>query len=134
MQSENAGYDEAFVQKLADFFAQNYPNLKGFNRRGLYRMKQFYELYKDNKKVSTLLTQLSWSNHLKIMSACKNMEERIFYMNMCVREKYSARELARKIDYGCVLICQVNQEINDGLIVPRWAAWRCNYRCKRAYT
>ena len=63
-------------------------------------MKQFYELYKDNEKVSTLLTQLSWSNHLKIMSACKNMEERIFYMNMCIKEKYSARELARQIDSG----------------------------------
>lgn len=58
------------MQKLADFFAMNYPELKGFNRRGLYRMKQFYELYKDNEKVSTLLTQLNWSNHLKIMSAC----------------------------------------------------------------
>lgn len=63
-------------------------------------MKQFYELYKDNEKVSTLLTQLSWSNHLKIMSACKNMEERIFYMNMCIKEKYSARELERQIDSG----------------------------------
>ena len=88
------------MQKLADFFAENFPDLKGFNRRGLYRMKQFYELYKDNEKVSTLLTQLSWSNHLKIMSACKSMEERIFYMNMCIKEKYSARELARQIDSG----------------------------------
>ena len=35
-------------------FEENYPDLKGFNRRGLYRMKQFYELYKDNEKVSTL--------------------------------------------------------------------------------
>ena len=84
-------------KRLADFFATNYPELKGFNRRGLYRMKQFYELYKDNEKVSTLLTQLNWSNHLKIMSACKTMEERIFYMSMCVKEKYSARELARRI-------------------------------------
>ena len=98
--SENASYGDAFVQKLADFFAENYPDLKGFNRRGLYRMKQFYELYKDNEKVSTLLTQLSWSNHLKIMSSCKSMEERIFYMNMCIREKYSARELARQVDSG----------------------------------
>lgn len=88
------------MQKLADFFEENYLDLKGFNRRGLYRMKQFYELYKDNEKVSTLLTQLSWSNHLKIMSACKSMEERIFYMNMCIKEKYSARELARQIDSG----------------------------------
>jgi len=48
--SENAEYGDAFVQKLADFFAANYPDLKGFNRRGLYRMKQFYELYKGNPK------------------------------------------------------------------------------------
>ncbi len=100
IQSENAEYGDAFVQKLADFFAENYPELKGFNRRGLYRMKQFYELYKDNEKVSTVLTQLSWSNHLKIMSACKTMEERIFYMHMCVKERYSARELSRQIDSG----------------------------------
>ncbi|MCC8139674.1 MAG: PDDEXK nuclease domain-containing protein [Lachnospiraceae bacterium] len=99
-QSESAEYGDAFVQKLADFFAENYPDLKGFNRRGLYRMKQFYELYRDEEKVSTLLTQLSWSNHLKIMSACKTMDERIFYMNMCIKEKYSARELARQIDSG----------------------------------
>ena len=100
IQSENAEYGDAFVQKLADFFVTNYPDLKGFTRRGLYRMKQFYELYKDDEIVSTLLTQLSWSNHLKIMSACKTMEERIFYMNMCIKEKYSARELARQIDSG----------------------------------
>ena len=98
MQSEKTEYGDSFVQKLADFFATNYPDLKGFNRRGLYRMKQFYELYKDDEIVSTLLTQLSWSNHLKIMSACKTMEERIFYMHMCVKERYSARELARQID------------------------------------
>ena len=104
--SENASYGDAFVQKLADFFAENYPDLKGFNRRGLYRMKQFYELYKDNEKVSPLVTQLSWSNHLKIMSACKTMEERIFYMNMCVRDRLSKRELERQIDSGlCILVC-----------------------------
>ena len=100
VQSENAEYGDAFVQKLADFFATNYPDLKGFNRRGLYRMKQFYELYKDNEKVSPLVTQLSWTNHLKIMSACKSMDERIFYMNMCIKERLSKRELERQIDSG----------------------------------
>ncbi len=29
-QSENAEYGDAFVKKLADFFAENYPDLKGF--------------------------------------------------------------------------------------------------------
>ena len=85
------------MQKLADFFAANYPDLKGFNRRGLYRMKQFYELYRSNEKVSTLLTQLNWSNHLKIMSACKTMEERIFYMSMCVKETEEEKQWLTRI-------------------------------------
>ena len=97
---ESAAYGDSFVDGLADFFAKNYPDLKGFTRRGLYRMKQFYELYKDDEKVPTLLTQLSWSNHLKIMSSCKSAEERLFYMALCIKERYSARELARQIDSG----------------------------------
>lgn len=63
-------------------------------------MKQFYETYKDDEKVSTLLTQLSWSNHLKLLSACKSNDERLFYMQLCVKEGYSARELARQVDSG----------------------------------
>lgn len=33
------------VQELADFIHSKVPNLSGFNRRGLYRMKQFYETH-----------------------------------------------------------------------------------------
>ena len=97
---ESAVYGDSFVDGLADFFAKNYPDLKGFTRRGLYRMKQFYELYKDDQKVSPLVTQLSWTHHLIIMSACKSAEERLFYMTLCIRERYSKRELQRQIDSG----------------------------------
>lgn len=63
-------------------------------------MKQFYELYKDDEKVSTLLTQLSWSNHLKIMSGSKSKEERRFYIELSIKERYSKRELERQMDSG----------------------------------
>ncbi|MBQ3221481.1 MAG: DUF1016 family protein [Clostridia bacterium] len=98
--AKNAVYGESYVQGLADFIGKRYPQLKGFTRRGLYRMKQFYELYKDEEKVSPLVTQLSWTNHLQIMSACKSAEERYFYMSLCVKERYSKRELARQIESG----------------------------------
>ncbi len=98
--AENATYGDSFVDGLADFFAKNYPDLKGFTRRGLYRMKQFYELYKDDEKVSPLVTQLSWTHHLILMSACKSAEERLFYMALCIKERYSKRELQRQIDSG----------------------------------
>ncbi len=93
-------YGENLVDRMADFFKINYPDLKGFNRRGLYRMKQFYELYKDDEKVSTLLTQLNWSNHLKIMSSSKSKEEREFYINLAIRERLTHRELVRQMDSG----------------------------------
>lgn len=50
--------------------------------------------------MSPLVTQLSWTNHLQIMSACKSQEERYFYMVLCVKERYTKRELARQIDSG----------------------------------
>ena len=75
--SREAVYGDSYVEGLADFFAKNYPELKGFTRRGLYRMRQFYELYGEDEKVSPLVTQLSWTNHLIIMSSCKTAVERI---------------------------------------------------------
>jgi len=47
------------------------PTIKGFNSRELWRIKQFYEIYKDNKKLSPLLTQILWSNHLSILFSSK---------------------------------------------------------------
>ncbi len=55
----NAGkWGENTVQDLADFIQSKVPNLSGFNRRGLYRMKQFYEIYSDNQFVSMVMTQI----------------------------------------------------------------------------
>ena len=83
---------------------QNLPAFRtaplGFNRRGLYRMKQFYETYAGNEKVSPLVTQLSWTNHLLIMSGSKSDEERVFYMRLAVKERYSKRQLERQMDSG----------------------------------
>ena len=60
----------------------------------------FYELYKDDEKVSPPVTQLSWTNHLKIMSTSKSQEERRFYIELAVKERYSKRELERQMDSG----------------------------------
>ena len=57
--SKETSYGSNYIENVADFFAQNYPDLKGFTRQGLYRMKQFYKVYKDDEKVSPLVTQLS---------------------------------------------------------------------------
>ncbi len=99
-QSKYASYGDGYIDSLASYIQKHFPGIKGFNRRGLYRMKQFYELYAGNEKVSPLLTQLSWTNHLLIMSGCKTDEEREFYMILAIKEHYSSRELERQMDSG----------------------------------
>lgn len=39
---------------------------KKYNRRTLFRMKQFYNIFKD-EKVSTLSTQLTWSHYTELL-------------------------------------------------------------------
>mgnify|MGYP000385208240 CR=1 FL=1 len=63
-------------------------------------MKKFYETYKDNEIVTPLVTQISWTNHLLIMSGCKTDEEREFYIRLCIKENYSKRQLERQLDSG----------------------------------
>lgn len=91
-------FGDGIIDQVASFIARENPNIKGFNRRGLYRMKQFYEAYRGDEFVSPLVTQISWTNHLLILSGCKSREERHFYLALCAREQYSKRELERQIN------------------------------------
>ena len=93
-----SSFGDKVIDEVASYIAENNPTIKGFNRRGLYRMKQFYETYRDDKFVSPLVTQISWTNHLLIMSGSKSAEERRFYMELCIKEHYSKRELERQMD------------------------------------
>jgi Uncharacterized conserved protein len=99
-ESAKSSWGDSFIDETAKYIKENCPDLKGFDRRGLYRMKRFYETYKDDEFVTTLLSQISWSNHLEILASAKTPEERQFYIMLCVKEKYSARELRRQIASG----------------------------------
>ena len=99
-ESEQAAFGDAYIDGIASEIQEAFPGIKGFNRRGLYRMKKFYETYKDNEIVTPLVTQISWTNHLLIMSGCKTDEEREFYIRLCIKENYSKRQLERQLDGG----------------------------------
>lgn len=86
------------IENLAKEISHLYPSLKGFNKRGLYRMIQFYETYKDNEIVSPLVSQISWTNNLIIFSHESSIEEKEFYIRLCIKNNYSKRELERQIE------------------------------------
>lgn len=137
-------WGDGTVNDLAAYVTEKQPLLRGFNRRGLYRMKQFYEVYSSDEIVSTVLTQfkkdeiqfvsppvtqkesknkiekvspletqiedtvfefckkilskINWTHHLLILSKTKRIEEKLFYLNQCINDKLSKRELERQLN------------------------------------
>lgn len=68
---------------------------KKYNRRTLFRMKQFYNVFSD-EKVSTLLTQLSWSHYLLLISL-NDYDEIVYYIKVAKDNNLSQRQLQSKI-------------------------------------
>lgn len=94
---EQAEWGDSVVIELSKYIQKSEPEIKGFSDKNIWRMKQFYETYKDFPKLSTLLREISWSYNLAIFSRCKNNEEIEFYLKLAKREGYSFRELDRQI-------------------------------------
>lgn len=82
---------------LSKYFKDNYHESKSFDERNLNNMKQFYELYKDSEIVEKALVNLNWPMNLVLMSGCKSMEERMFYVDMCLEEQLNEEELEGRL-------------------------------------
>lgn len=91
-------WGRSVVERLADHLMEAEQDLKGFSASNIWRMKKFFEMYREDKKLATLLRELPWSSHLHIMSKCKSLEEREFYLKVAVNERWSVRDLSRNID------------------------------------
>jgi predicted nuclease of restriction endonuclease-like (RecB) superfamily len=86
------------VKSLSEYIIKQEPSIRGFSSQNIWRMKQFYEEYREYPELSTLLREISWSSNLHILSKTKTIEEKVFYINLTIKEKYSVRELERQID------------------------------------
>ena len=86
------------MSALAFYLQSNTPSSTGFSERNIWRMKQFYETYKDKEKLSPLVAEIPWTNNLLIMTACKTDEAKEFYLKACIENHYSKREFERQID------------------------------------
>ena len=64
---------------------------KKYNRRTLFRMKQFYNVF-SNEKVSPLVTQLTWT-HCLILISIKDIDEIYYYALQVKNRTLSKREL-----------------------------------------
>jgi predicted nuclease of restriction endonuclease-like (RecB) superfamily len=107
---QTAGWGKGVVVEFARYITKHDPTLKGFSDKNLWRMKQFYEAYQGDTKLSALLRELAWTQNTIIFSRCKSQEQRAFYINLAITEQLSSRELERQINVATYERAQLGQQ------------------------
>ena len=64
---------------------------KKYNKRTLFRMKQFYNVF-SNEKVSPVATQLTWSHYTELLPIKDNNKIK-YYIDQCIKYNLSKRDL-----------------------------------------
>lgn len=95
---EVSKWGEGIVQRLSKDLQREFPDMKGFSSRNLWDMKKLYETYKDIQKLRPLVAELSWSHNLEILHKTDSIEEKEFYAKVCLKERWSRRELERQMN------------------------------------
>ncbi len=112
---ERAEWGDGVVDELAGEIAKRYPGLRGYTRRNLFRMRQFFEAYRAEKKVSSLLTQLPWTHHLTILGRAKHPAEREFYVLAAIKEHWTVKELDRQISTSALLRSGTKKKVSSAM-------------------
>ncbi|GMO41834.1 MAG: hypothetical protein Ta2F_17830 [Termitinemataceae bacterium] len=95
LMDERAEYGEQTLAFLSEHLTEEYG--RGWSDKQLRHCIRFFEVFPDDKIVSALRRQLSWT-HIKTIAYIEEPLKRDFYLEMCKMEHWSTRVLQERID------------------------------------
>ncbi len=107
-------WGDSVIEKLAIDLQNAFPGIKGFSKRNLWNMRDLYVSYSTNEKLQPLVAEISWTHNIYILSTCKNLLEREFYIRMVRKYGWSKNSLINHISnqtYERTLLGQTNFEV-----------------------
>jgi len=108
---QGASWGKAVVERVAHDLQMEFPGVQGFSSQNLWRMRQFFEAYSGDEKLSPLVREVSRSHNLVILGGCKDNLEREFYIEMTKKHGWSKNVLIHQFDsraYEHTLSSQTN--------------------------
>lgn len=97
-QQKEKGWGKSIVEVLANELKSEFPGTKGFSARNLWRMRNFYMEYSNNRILPPLVAEISWSNNVIIIEKCKNSLEKEFYLKMTKKYGWTKNILINNIE------------------------------------
>jgi predicted nuclease of restriction endonuclease-like (RecB) superfamily len=113
-QQKEKGWGKSVVAFLSKELQIEFPGIQGFSTRNLWRMRNFYVEYSQNKFLPPsaadlsershtaflppLVAEISWTKNYVIMEKCKDPAEREFYIKMTKRYGWTKDVLINNIE------------------------------------
>lgn len=96
---ENAEWGSKFIEQTAIELKIEFPEIRGFSRRNLYAMLQWYKFYSEKYQfVPHIVAQIPWGHQRLIISKIKDINEAEFYSNEIVKNGWDRDTLEIQID------------------------------------
>ena len=112
-QQQEKGWGKSIVEILSQEIQKEFPGVRGFSARNLWRMRNFYVVYNDTEFLPPMVAEISWTKNVVIMEKCKDDLEREFYIKMTKKYGWTKNVLIHHIEnksYEKYLLNQTNFE------------------------
>lgn len=94
-----SGWGEAVIEQIANDLTSELGGLKGFSRRNLYFIRQFYGFYADRPEfVQQLVSQIPWGHNILILQRIKDHTKALWYVHKTIENRWSRNVLDHQIE------------------------------------
>lgn len=114
------GWGKSVVETLAKELQKEFPAVKGFSTRNLWRMKNFYNEYSEDEFLPPMVAEISWTKNNVILEKCKDLSEREFYLKMTKRYGWTKDVLINNIENKAFEKYLINQNNFDMTVAPKY--------------
>jgi predicted nuclease of restriction endonuclease-like (RecB) superfamily len=121
----HAKWGDGFLLQLSKDLTTEFSDMKGFSRRNLELVRQWYLFYSDgtargqrattpitkqpvsqlsgnqiSQRIIAQITQIPWGHNIAIIAKCKNVKEAIYYVQSTITHNWSRSVLVHQIEQG----------------------------------
>lgn len=98
---KNSKWGENFLEQLSSDLCEEFPDMKGFSKRNLELIRQWYRYWvKEDTIAKQLVSQIPWGHNVAIIQKIENLKEALFYIQKTIENNWSRNVLIHQIESG----------------------------------
>lgn len=98
-QQESAGWGDSVLIRISKDLMHDFPEMKGFSQRNLYRMRSFYLAYREDFEIlPQAVAKIPWGHNIALLEKVKEPVERAWYVTQTLAFGWSRAILIHQIE------------------------------------